>query len=236
MDSVDRKIVAFGDVHLYWQSTRVILDYAREQGIDTALTLGDEGPLMFPLVIGNQAEYDRVWHELRTYHNEQEGRKLICCIGDKTAIVAEDLLPHFVGSIKSSKGTEALVYQNGNIFAAHNGRWILDNHKGEIERYSGSEPLVVFHGHSHSMGVLPEYRWLKLDEQVGWLENGEEQYRLEPGKVYWVNPGGQFMIADGGRRVANCATYNPAERLVVLKTILYDERDIHPSPTPKKRE
>lgn len=94
---MNKKIVVFGDVHLYWQSMRIILDYARENGIDTILTLGDEAHKIYPVASGKQEEYDMMWHELRTFRDEKEGRELICCIGDKTASVARDLLPHFVG-------------------------------------------------------------------------------------------------------------------------------------------
>lgn len=87
------------------------------------------------------------------------------------------------------------------------------------------------------MGVLPEYRWLKDNELVDWLKDVEEQHILEPGKIYWVNPGSQFMRTPDQRMAANFATYNPAERLLTLKTILYNERDIHPSPAqPQKRK
>lgn len=79
------------------------------------------------------------------------------------------------------------------------------------------------------MGVLPEYKWLKDSELVNWLQHGEEQHALELGKVYWVNPGGQFMRADNGRMAANFAMYNPAEKLVTLRTVLYNERSISPS-------
>ena len=224
---MDRGLVAFGDVHLQWQSMRVILDHAREHGIDTALTLGDEGYTFGPSA---PSDYELMWNELRTYRDEKAGRELICCIGDHTSYPAKDLLPHFVGAKESAtRGKKAVVYQDGSVLAAHNGQWILDLHRGKIEGYGGLEPLVIFHGHSHSLGVLPDYRWLRDDELVYWLRAGEEQHSLEPGKVYWVNPGSQIQRVDDGRMAANFALYNPKERLVTLRTILYNDDDISPS-------
>jgi len=203
---MNKKLVAFGDVHLHWQAMRLILDYAR------------------------------MWHELRVYRDEKPERKLILTLGDKTAGVASDMVKHFVGvDATSGKVTGSVIYQNGNVLAAHNGQWIRDEYEELIDGYCGLEPLVIFHGHSHSMGVFPEYKWLKDNELVDWLKQGEEQHLLELGKVYWVNPGGQFMRTNDGIMAANFAIYDPSERLVTLKTILYNERDVHPSPTPSTK-
>jgi len=233
---MNQKLVVFGDVHLRWQAMKLILDYAREHEIDTALTLGDEGHKMYPLETGRQEDYDRMWHELRVFRDEKPGRGLIMTIGEKTAAVAPDLRVHFVGFDETSKRiVGSMVYQSGNILAAHNGQLIQKEHGELIRRYSGLEPLVIFHGHSHSLGVLPEYKWLEEDEFVGWLENGEERYPLQLRTVYWVNPGSQFTRTSDGRMAANFATYDPPTRVVTLKTILYDERAVRPSPAQTKK-
>jgi hypothetical protein len=192
--------------------------------------LGDEAHKIYPVIAGEQADYDRMYHELRTFRDEKPDREVICLIGDKTAGVAKDFISHYVGVDKSGKIASSLVYRNGNVLAAHNGRWILDEYGKLINSYDGSEPLVIFHGHSHSMGVLPEYKWLVGNEFIYLIEKGEEQHELEPGKVYWVNPGCQFIRAEDGRMAANFAVYIPEDRLVTLKTILYNEDDIIPSP------
>lgn len=231
-NQIDKRMIVFGDVHLVWQAVKVILDYAREHSIDSVLTLGDEGHKMYPYETGDQIDYDRLYHELRSFRDERSGRSLVCCIGDKTACAPRDMKPHFVGLSESGKVTGSVVYQNGNILAAHMGEQILKEHKKRIESFSGLEPLVIFHGHSHSMGVLPQYVWLQHGQFVDYLKSGEEQHKLEPGKVYWVNPGAEFFSVDYDARAANFAIYDPASQLVILKTIVYDEEKISPSKQP----
>jgi len=92
-----------------------------------------------------------------------------------------------------------------------------------IENWEEDQPLVIFHGHSHYIGVLPIFKWLERDERERYIPEGERIIQLKPGEVYWVNPGSpqQWIgeVEDEKPHGANCAIYDPSEQTVILKTI-----------------
>lgn len=220
------KIIAIGDLHLNWQATKVALDFARKEGINTAFNLGDEEHEIYPFAVGDSEVHERLFDELRTFIEENPNRRLICVVGDKTAGVPEDLLEHYAGY--KTKGS--VIFHEGNIIAAHNGKWILDEYGDLITNFADkTQSLIIFHGHSHSMGVLPKYKWLKDHEFVRYIPEGERQYKLKPGKVYWINPGGNSESKNEGKSVANLAVYDLETGIVILKTIPFCKEDIKPT-------
>lgn len=221
-------LIALGDLHLNWQAGKLIFDKARSEGINTALTLGDEAHKIYPFDIGDPEDYERLYDEMRQFRDELPERRLICVIGDKTAGVPKDLVRNFAGV--SAKGIiESLTWAEDNMIAGHNGEHILKEHKDRIQGYDSYEPLVIFHGHSHSMGVLPEYKWLKDSEKVDWLTEEKMEYKLEPRKVYWVNPGGNFFTNEQGLSFANFAVYDRTQQSVTLNTVVFDRAMINPT-------
>lgn len=237
--SNSEKVLTFGDVHLHWKAAKIILDKARTEDIRRVITLGDEAHKIYPFEAGEPMDYKRLFDELRAFRDEDPERVLTCVIGDKTAGVPQDLFRNFAGVNDEGK-IESLVYSDGNIIAAHNGGYIEQEFGRFIESWDRYEPLVIFHGHSHSMGVLPQYAWLKQEELVHWLQSDEERYKLNPKSVYWVNPGGNFMQVEPGVWAANFAVYDPREQTVVLRTERYVAEGIEPTivsdvPPPLKR-
>lgn len=236
----NERILSFGDLHLKWQAGRVILDEARQEGIQRVITLGDEAHKIYPFEAGDPMDYKRLWDELRAFRDEDPERVLTCIIGDKTAGVPPDLIRNFEVTDEDGK-VKSLVYRDGNVLAVHDGGRIMNGEYRElVEGWDQYEPLVIFHAHSHSMGVLPEYKWLKDDEFVYWLDGEREEHQLEPRSVYWVNPGGNFMRDNNGIWTANFAVYDPQQQTVVLRTERYDDSDIEPTfvsdfPPPSKR-
>ena len=234
--------VVFGDVHLHWKAVKVILDHARGVGIEKALTLGDEANAVFPQKITDWEEIARVWHELKAYRDEKNARELVCTLGDKTDALEPDIFRNFVGVDaygRRPNRARAIIHErqteHENVLAGHRGEDILKAYGPYITYYREScdqrlPPLVIFHGHSHSMGVLSEYKFLHRHEFVDHVA-GEERYELENGKVYWVNPGAQFHEVRNGHRLmaANFAVYEPRGHVVTLKTLLYDPERIQPS-------
>jgi len=209
-----KRLIVFGDMHLDWRATKVILDEARTLGIDTALTLGDEDHF----VGGSERAYDALFGALRDYRDEKPERELICCVGDDTGGVRY-IIDNYVGVDPSSRELiGSPVFRRGNIIAAHDGGEILKKYGRTISNPRRRKPLVIFHGHSHSMGVLPEYRWLPENEIVHTIPEGERTVQLEEGKVYWVNPGGWAYSDWGEDRKANFAIYDPENQIVVLRT------------------
>jgi len=220
------KLIAFGDLHLHWQAAQLILGYARVQGINNALTLGDEGAKFYPLENGEEIDYLRLYHELRLFRDEGPKRVLTCVLGDKTVWVPPDLYINYVDVSEKGKITGPSIYHHGNIVAVHHGEVLEKEYKAILDEYQGFEPLVIFHGSSHSMGVLPKYKWLADHEFVFWLKKGAKKYQLKHGKIYWVNPGGNFMMNDEGRMTANMAIYDPSNQEITLQTIPYDPQQI----------
>jgi len=166
---------------------------------------------------------------MRAFKNENPKRVLICVMGDKTVTAPADLFLNFVGFNEEGKKVGSIIYYEDNIIAGHSGKWILEEHEELIKDYQGYKPLIIFHGHSHSMGVLPKYKWLEDDEKVHWLTDGEKIFNLEPRKVYWVNPGGNFMRGPGGTHLANFSIYDPEQQIVTLRTVTFDQNKISSS-------
>ena len=156
-----KRLIVFGDMHLDWEAVRAILDEARTLGIDTALTLGDEDAM----ASSPELVYDALFGALRDYRDEKPGRELICCVGDKTGGVRY-INDNYVGINSPDTRERRFVFKRENVIAAHFGDLILRKYRKLIDSWSGSDPLVIFHGHSHSMGVLPEYKWLEWNERL----------------------------------------------------------------------
>ncbi len=223
------KAIVIGDLHLNWQAAKVALDFAREQGINTAINLGDEAHLIYPVAAGDPEDYRKLFDELRAFVQEIPNRRLICVVGDKTAGVPDDMCHYYAGT-KDGRIIGSIVFHEDNVIAAHNGQWILDEYSELIKEFNDSDKsLVIFHGHSHSMGVLPEYKWLNDNEFVIHVPEGEEEHKLEPGKAYWVNPGGNFVYNNEGQPVANLAVYDPSQKTILLKTIPFRREEVKPS-------
>jgi len=219
------KIIAFGDVHLHWKSAKIIFNYARDIKANTVITLGDEANKIFPFAIGKMEHYDYLYNEYIKFRNE-ENKQLICTAGDKTAGIPKELLHNFIGlNPKTGKIDNYVYFDNENkVLASHFGEYIKSEYEDLLKNYSGDKPLVIFHGHSHSMGILEKYKWLTDDEMRFYLENGEEKHNLEPGKIYWVNPGGNFERKNK-HLFANFAVYNISERIITLKSIPYEDEE-----------
>lgn len=221
------KIIAFGDVHLCWQATQVILNYARKQEIDNVVTLGDEGHKIYPFETGDKIDYQRHYHEIRRYQEENPKRIVVSVLGDKTVWVPKDLYSNYIGVDSSGNVQGPSIYHHKNIIALHHGERIA---KGKcrtiLDEYSGEAPLVIFHGSSHSIGCLSRYKWLAESEFVFLLENREERHQLKRGKVYWVNPGGNFMRNRKGQNCANLAVYDQKNQEITLLTIPYDQHRV----------
>lgn len=214
---MNKKIIVFGDLHSDSEATRVILDEARHLSIDSAINLGDEVS-----IFDNTGEFRKVYDALMRFRDEEKGRELICCLGDKTGGVIPALKANYVGFSADGGRIGSLVLKKGSIIAAHDGELILREFGKMISEYKGLEPLVIFHGHSHSMGVLPEYKWLKKEEFVYFLPEGELVFRLEPSKVYWVNPGSSGPNIVGKPSYANFAIYDLEKRVITLKTKTFE--------------
>ncbi|MBL7169800.1 MAG: metallophosphoesterase family protein [Candidatus Aenigmarchaeota archaeon] len=213
------KIIVFGDIHLCYQALNVILEEADKLGIDFAINLGDEDSI-FGTRRGD--EHDLIFGRLRDYRDLRSERRLICVVGNETGGVKPYLLQNYVGVDERGRVIGDSIFREGNIIAAHHGTGILQRYGELIRGYNGPEPLVIFHGHSHSMGVLSEYKWLCSDEFVFHLEDGEQRHNLQCGKVYWVNPGRQIGFLRANIGAANFAIYDSQNSEILLRTILYD--------------
>jgi hypothetical protein len=77
------------------------------------------------------------------------------------------------------------------------------------------------------MGVLPEYRWLKSSEIIERV-NDQKTYKLEPGKTYWINPGGRGPNIIGRPGYANFAVYSPKEQTVTLFSKEFERKRRYP--------
>lgn len=232
---ITEKIIVFGDLHQNWQAAKVTLDYARREDINTAINLGDEGP-RGSWGTTRKDDLNQLFRELKLFRDESSRRRLVCVLGNDTYGIPKELFVNYAGVDPQTGEGISTTYREDNILAGHAGEWILEDYKGLVENYDGDKPLVIFHGNSHSMGVLPEYRWIKEQDFVYWLEEGKQRFKLEPQKVYWVNPGSGIAIVsqrpDGGHLVngvANFAIYNPTLQEVLLKSIRFDPDEIIPS-------
>lgn len=221
---MNERVLSFGDLHLNWQAAYEILKYARTERLQKVINLGDEGHKFYPLIPGEPQDYNSLYGQLRSFRDEDPARVLVCLLGDKTGAIPSDLWLNYVGVDKTGEVSGKIWYREENILAVHHGEWLIDDPEARelITGWDNYEPLVIFHGSSHSMGVDTSYRWLNSSELVKFLQgNREERYVLEPKKVYWINPGGNFYYIDGATKVANLAVYDPSEQEILLKTIAY---------------
>lgn len=213
------KILIFGDLHANWRAGKVILDQARSQNINFVVTLGDEGPKFFSMELGAEAHVKSIFDQMIQYRDEHAGRRLVCLIGNDTPKPPGELMGNYVGATSGGELAGPFIWKHNNMIAGHKGERILEDNEELIRQYHGNEPLVIFHAHSHSMGVLPEYRWLGGEEKVRWLKRGKSIRKLKPGRVYWVNPGGHTYTNDQGIPMANFAIYDREQHKISLRSI-----------------
>lgn len=211
------RIIAFGDIHLHWAAAQAILGLAEKKGINCAVNLGDEA-IISP-TDSERGELTYVYDQLRRFKSGNVRRVLVCVAGDKTGYVPEDLIDtYYHPEPNKPSHSQPFIFHQDNIICVHRGGYILEKYKYILKSYTGYEPLVIFHGHSHSMGVLPEYKWLENNEFVHFMDK-TTKYHLQPRKIYWVNPGAVFAVAENGRMAANCAIYDPVNQEIILQSI-----------------
>jgi hypothetical protein len=123
-----------------------------------------------------------------------------------------------VGMDDEGKVIEKSIFKEDNILAAHKGMDIEKVYGSLIKSYHGTEPLVIFQGHIHSINVLREYKWLSYDDKVHFIKVGVKHFYLDPGTAYWISPGRACYIGSRTETI-NFAIYDPKERLVILKSV-----------------
>lgn len=219
-----KPVLVFSDIHSQESALEVILNHARVEGIQTVMSLGDEHSPFLSSDIDSLIQIRELYNRLARWKNEDKNRRLICLPGDTTYDVPEGLWGNYNGHIREGDIFVRSIYREGNIIASHWGERIYEKHKEFIKNYDGRIPLVIFHGHSHSIGVLQEFKWLRDEEIVDHIEEGERVIKLERGKVYWANPGSVGCFEDpikGSGSSANFLVYDPINWTITLKSIPY---------------
>ena len=210
------EVLIFSDLHLNWKACKVIFEEVKKRNITNVFNLGDEDAF-----IGKTDEaYRALFEPLINFNNN--GYELTCLIGNRSGGIPKELFTNYVGVNDEGRVVGKWIYKQENIIAGHDGEQIAKAYKDVIENYDDSNPLVIFHGHSHSMGVLPEYKWLNDNEKIRIIEEGERTFKLESGKVYWVNPGAQEYMMNGTQHAANFAIYSPEKQKVTLHSVPYE--------------
>ncbi|MBS3158516.1 hypothetical protein J4206_04480 [Candidatus Woesearchaeota archaeon] len=211
---MNQKAIIFGDIHSQWRAAKIILDEARKSGIDLAVNLGDD------IEHFGTDDYDMtmLWETFRKFLRENPRRKLIGLFGEHNARLPVDILESYIGVDSDGRPIGSLIYKEGNVIAGHNGGEILDQHGDTIHGHSGLEPLLVLHGHSECINILPEYRWLRGPDKVRFLEQ-DQMHKLEPGRVYWVSPGRARWQEEYSSNHVNFAVYDPKSLEVTLRTL-----------------
>lgn len=229
-NELGERLIVLGDLHQTWQSAYIIFKEALESNIDVAVNLGDEAANPFDKY--DNMDFQSIWILFRRFRDASSTRRLICVQGNNTAEVPKDLFVNYIGVNEQGQQIEPPIWHEENIIAGHKGELIVDLKEDFITGYVDKDPLVVFHGHSHSMGVLPEFKWLERDEMVHWITEGKRIYNLEAGKVYWVNPGANNLVTPDGLNAANFAIYDRTQQMITLRSIFYDKRDFPRLPQP----
>jgi hypothetical protein len=216
---MDSDMIVFGDLHSKPDALETILGHAEQNNISVALNLGDENHLY-----GDECELEKVYELLRNWRDASSRRRLICVASDRTDDVISTLCRNYVGMNKRGEIKGKSIFKEGNILAAHEGKDILEEYGDFIKNYHAREPLMIFHGHLHSMNVCGEYRWLNDNEKIRFIKEGEKHWKLRNRTVYWVSPGkagwpGNDEYGYGSTEVANFALYHPKDKKLTLKSV-----------------
>lgn len=212
-------MIVFGCLHSKPDALETILKHAEENNINVALNLGDESHLY-----GIDWELKNIYTLLRDWRDASPERRLICVAGWATRSVTPKLRKDYIGMNKKGEVTGKSIFKEDNILAAHEGKDILAEHGDFIRNYSGPEPLMIFHGHLHSMNVCREYRRLDDNEKVRFIKEGEKHWELRDRTVYWVSPRkaswpGNDEYGYGSTEEINFALYYPKDRKLTLKSV-----------------
>ncbi len=213
---MNQKAIIFGDIHAEWKAVEIILNEARRLGIDIAVNLGDDRAHFGD----DDYETYMLWETFRRFLNEKEGRRLIAVFGEHNARPPIDIASSYVGAGSERVRIEDLIYRQDNVIAGHNGEYISAIHGPSINGYSGHTPLVVLNGHIHCITIQPNYRRIDENEKsrLRFLTK-EQTHKLEPGRVYWVNPGKARWQEEYSKNYINFAIYDPQRLEVILKSI-----------------
>ena len=124
---------------------------------------------------------------------------------------------------------------------------LLEVFKSQLDAPQADRPSVFFFAHSYYMGInqgrSPKYAGgdvpgpLQIgsiehrdDEEPSWIHNPphDVNHQLEPGKIYWVSTGGNFLRGELNEfrgsdqyvmRVVNFAAYDPTNNTLTLKSM-----------------
>jgi hypothetical protein len=216
---MDSNMIVFSCLHSKPDALETILGYAEENNINVALNLGDESHLY-----GSEWELKEIYELLKQWRDASSERRLICVEGWATRDVIPQLRKNYVGMNKKGEVNGKSIFKEGNVLAAHEGKDILEEYGDFIRNYHDQEPLMIFHGHLHSMNVHGEYKWLDDNEKVRFIKEGEKHWELKDRTVYWASPGkaswpGNTEYGGGPTEAINFALYYPKDRKLTLKSV-----------------
>lgn len=216
-----KKIAVLGDIHSNLEALTTVLADARNEGVEEFLCTGD--------VVG----YNACPHECL-----EIVRSLGCPVvkGNHDHYVASerdlsDFNPHAAAVVEWTRGQlsdEELEYLHDLPFSVtrlgmtivhstmdkpENFGYVFDNFQAETN-FTYQKTLLCFHGHTHCPMIYEKH-------MSGVFRIDPQDFKLAPGRKYFINVGSVGQPRDGDPRAAY-AIYDTAERTVRFRRLEYD--------------
>jgi hypothetical protein len=241
------KVLIFGNLQGNGFAMTKILDYAKQSGIKNIVTLGrftDRDCMRKGM---SEGDYVRFHQGLVNWATEDPERHWIGLFGKYDGWVPGALFMEKCMSLDGTKEKGLCAFQVGNLFFAHFDATLFDVFRAQLDAPETTRPSVFFFAHSYYMGINqgrgPEYPAGDVPGplQIGSIERRRNEepgfihhpphtldHQLEPGKIYWVSTGGNFLRGELNEyrgndqyvmHVVNFAVYDPTNNVLTLKSI-----------------
>lgn len=216
-----KKIAVLGDIHSNLEALKTVLADARNEGVEEFFCTGD--------VVG----YNACPHECL-----EIVRSLGCPVvkGNHDHYVASerdlsDFNPHAAAVVEWTRGQlsdEELAYLRDLPFSVtkmgmtlvhstmdkpENFGYVFDNFQAETN-FIYQKTLLCFHGHTHCPMIYEKH-------MSGVFRIDPQDFKLAPGRKYFINVGSVGQPRDGDPRAAY-VIYDTAERTVRFRRLEYD--------------
>ena len=211
----------FGDIHANADALAAVLDDCAAQGVENYLCTGDVvgynacprecldavRSLGCPVVMGNHDRYASSDASLSDFNPAAAA----VVRWTRENLSAEDL--GWLAALPYTAVWRGVSLVHATMDCPETFGYVFDNKQAETSFIRQKTP-VCFHGHTHCPMIYEK-------QMAGVFRIDPQDFRLAPGRKYFINAGSVGQPRDGDPR-ASYVLYDPAERTVRFRRVEYD--------------
>lgn len=218
---MERRIAIIGDIHANLDALEVVLDDCRQEGVTDFLCTGDVvgynacpreclkivQDLGCPVVMGNHDHY------VSSVQNLDDFNENAAAVIKWTREQLSEAEVDWLRKLPFSVTYQGMTLVHSTMDKPETFGYVFDNYEAAANFVQQKTP-VCFHGHTHCPMIYEK-------QMSGVYRIDPQDFRLTPGRKYFINVGSVGQPRDGDPR-ASYVIYNPATKEVRFRRLNYD--------------